>query len=70
VKRRRAVLRFCLLSTIALVLVLALPSSALAIDFTGSGDATVGPFALPGGTTTFVWSEVSSSTSHNFIVWL
>jgi hypothetical protein len=69
-KRTRAVLRFCLLSTIALVLVLALPSSALAIDFTGSGDATVGPFALPGGTTTFVWSEVSSSTSHNFIVWL
>src|SRR5665647_278349 len=68
VKYARVVLGLSLLATMALVLVLALPSSVFALDFAGSGTTTVGPFPLPGGPTTFTWTDPSTITYHSFRV--
>jgi hypothetical protein len=58
-----------LISIVSLLFALALPSSAFALDFSGSGDTTVGPFYLPGGPTVFSWTE-TSAVHENFSVWL
>ncbi len=59
---------FCLLM-VCLLACLILPSTALALDFSGTGSQAVGPFHLSGGLTVFSWDQ-SSGGFENFIVYL